>query len=298
MEKPYQENDELFPIRTVASLTGVKPVTLRAWERRYGLFHPERTDGSHRLYTKEDIARIYEILALIDKGIPVSKVSDIVNKKPQTAKPEKDIWNEFYDRMMDAISTFDHPALKAIYNEAMATQPIAVVTEKLILPILRELGERWQKNQSGVAEEHFFSFFLRNKLGARFHHSVPPQHGIKILACCLPGERHELGLLIFALEALANNFRPALLGADTPLEEIPVVIRRSGARAVVFSCTSKDVLRSQEDAIKSLTASIDIPVFIGGPVAINQRDIIVRCGATPLSEQMNAALQKIGQLTG
>lgn len=297
MDRSSNDHDELYPIRTVSSLTGVKPVTLRAWERRYGLIHPARTDGSHRLYTKEDIERIYEILALIDKGIPVSKVSDIVKNKLEDSKPENDIWHQFHDRMMAAISTFDHPRLKAIYNEAMATQPIAVVTEKLILPILKELGERWQQNQSGVAEEHFFSFFLRNKLGARFHHSVPPQHGIKILACCLPGERHEIGILIFALEALSNNFRPALLGADTPLEEIPAVVRRSGVRAVVFSCTGKDILRGQEDAIKALTAGIDIPVFIGGPVAMHQRDIIVRCGATPLGEHINAALQMISQLT-
>jgi DNA-binding transcriptional MerR regulator len=297
MDRANDDHEELYPIRTVSSLTGVKPVTLRAWERRYGLIQPDRTHGSHRLYTKDDIEKIYKILALIDKGIPVSKVSDIVNNRPQTSNREKDVWDDFHERMMDAIGTFDHPELKAIYNEAMATQPIAVVTENLILPILKELGERWQENQTGVSEEHFFSFFLRNKLGARFHHSIPPQHGIKILACCLPGERHEIGLLVFALEALANNFRPALLGADTPLEEIPLTVRKAGARAIVFSCTGKDILRNHEDAIRELTEGIDIPVFIGGPVAISQRDIIVRCGAIPLGEQMHAALQKINQLT-
>lgn len=298
MERTSKSHDELYPIRTVASLTGVKPVTLRAWERRYGLIQPDRTHGSHRLYTKDDIDRIYAILALIKKGVPVSKVSDILDSRPPPLSQKKDLWHHFHERMMNAISTFDHPELKAIYNEAMATQPIAVVTEKLILPILKELGERWQKNQSGVSEEHFFSLFLRNKLGARFHHSTLPHQGTKILTCCLPGERHEIGLLIFALEALTNNFKPILLGADMPLEEIPAVVRRSGARAVVFSCTAAEILRDQEDAIRALAVEIGIPVFIGGPVAISQHDLIVRCGATPLSEQINAALEMIGEMTG
>jgi DNA-binding transcriptional MerR regulator len=297
MDRIAKDQDELYPIRTVASLTGVKPVTLRAWERRYGLIQPDRSHGSHRLYTKDDIERIYDILALIDKGIPVSKVGDILEPKPQNSNVERDIWDELHDRMLDAISSYDHVGLKAIYNEAMATQPINVVTEKLLLPVLRELGERWQSNQTGISEEHFFSLFLRNKLGARFHHGIPPQQGIRILACCLPGERHEIGLLLFALEALSNNFRPALLGADMPLEEIPQVVRKSGVRAVVLSCTGTDVLRGQEAALKSLTTSIDIPVFIGGPVATSQHDVIVRCGATPLGEQIPAALQKIKQLT-
>ena len=295
MDSSRNGREELYPIRTVSSMTGVKPVTLRAWERRYGLLQPDRTNGSHRLYTKEDIGRIYEILALIEKGIPVSKVSDIVKNKTQNTNSERNIWHELHDRMMAAINAFDHPGLKAVYNEAMATQPISVVTEKLILPILKELGERWQKNKSGVSEEHFFSLFLRNKLGARFHHSILPQQGIKILASCLPGERHEIGLLLFSLEALTNNFRPVLLGADMPLEEIPSAARRSGSRAVVFSCTSADILQDQQDKIRSLVKSIEVPVFIGGPAAIGQRDTIVHCGASPLSEQIHSALQMISQ---
>ncbi len=73
---PRQE--ELYPIREVARLTGVNPVTLRAWERRYGLIQPTRTDSGHRLYSQADIEAVRSILAWIERGVAVSKVGKIL----------------------------------------------------------------------------------------------------------------------------------------------------------------------------------------------------------------------------
>ena len=64
-----------FPIRTVSSLTGVKPVTLRAWERRYQLLTPRRTDKGHRLYSRDDIDRITRLQTLLEQGIPVREAA-------------------------------------------------------------------------------------------------------------------------------------------------------------------------------------------------------------------------------
>ena len=70
--------DELFPIREVARLTGINPVTLRAWERRYGLIQPVRTESGHRLYTQKDIETVHRILDWIERGVAVSKVGKIL----------------------------------------------------------------------------------------------------------------------------------------------------------------------------------------------------------------------------
>lgn len=70
--------DELFPIRTVSTLTGVNPVTLRAWERRYGIVQPQRTPKGHRLYSAEDVERIHRVLGLLERGISIGQVRQLL----------------------------------------------------------------------------------------------------------------------------------------------------------------------------------------------------------------------------
>src|SRR5262245_25299723 len=78
--------EELYPIREVSRVTGINPVTLRAWERRYGLVIPSRTESGHRLYTLADIERVREILGWIERGVAVSKVAGLLAQAPVQAE--------------------------------------------------------------------------------------------------------------------------------------------------------------------------------------------------------------------
>ena len=106
---------------------------------------------------------------------------------------------------------------------------------KLMIPLLAEIGRRWETTEGSIAEEHFFGVFLRNKLGARFHHGMTNARGPRILAACLPGENHENGLLLFALSAQSRGLRVTLLGANMPVEEVSIAAARSKAEAIVLS---------------------------------------------------------------
>lgn len=74
---------DLLPMRDVVSLTGINPVTLRAWERRHGLISPQRTEGGHRLYTARDVQRIRDILRWTGNGVPISKVGGLLAGQPE-----------------------------------------------------------------------------------------------------------------------------------------------------------------------------------------------------------------------
>lgn len=94
MKNSQPTSDALFPIREVAKLTGVNPITLRAWERRYGLIEPVRTDSGHRLYTQHNIDTLREVVQLTQQGIPISQIKSLVDvAKPETIEPklEKDL---------------------------------------------------------------------------------------------------------------------------------------------------------------------------------------------------------------
>ena len=289
-----QPNGGLYPIGTVSEITGVNAVTLRAWERRYGLIQPERTPKGHRLYSQTDVDKIQQIVEELGKGIAISRVAEALHTLPALENSEADVWERYRTRMIDAVSQFDESVLDAVYNEAMSLYPVDIVTRQLLTPLLKHLGERWQSTQGSVAEEHFFSVFMRNKLGARFHHRNMRNTGPCLIAACLPGEHHEFGLLLFALAAHARGYRLILLGANMPLAELPHVIQRTQSDGIVLSGSIEMDTASFRTEMQNLVEVSSIPVFVGGRVAEKYRDLIDAAGATPLQEDLLATLRTIG----
>jgi len=282
---------ERFPIRTVASLTGVKAITLRAWERRYGLIRPARTRKGHRLYTNADIEQIRKVLTLLDRGVQISRVGEILDSEKTSGRPaNQSPWDTHLERMADAISRFDEAELDSIYDDVLAVHSIEQVTQELLLPALARLGERWKNHVGGIAEEHFLAAYLRSKLGARLQRPSRYARGPRLIAACGPLEFHEIGLLVFALEARAAGFRITLLGADNPLAELGAAQRQSQSDAVVISSSAGTVSWIYEGDLAGLVRHVKVPVFIGGPTAVMHRKAVVQAGAIPLGTEARDAL--------
>jgi len=292
------DQPELYPIRTIATLTGVNAITLRAWERRYGLIKPVRTESGHRLYTRDDIDTIHRIVALLDKGVAISQVRHSLHATPggQTAVETAGPWDKYRSQMIAAISQFDEERLEDLYNEILAIYPADLMTRKVLLPLLVELGTRWESAEGSVAEEHFFGVYLRNKLGARFHHRHRHASGPKLLVACLPGEQHEIGLLLFALAANDAGFRLVLLGADMPLEELPHAARCARCDGIVLSGSLEPKAGLLTDTLPKVVACVDVPVFVGGLTSVRHRDAINAAAAHALGNDLAAGLKRIGDL--
>src|SRR5690242_12767983 len=133
-----------LPIRVMAELTGVNPITLRAWERRYGLLKPHRTATGHRLYNAGHVELVRRVVALTGQGIPIGRVRDALGTAAKAAATA-DPWGEPVELMAAAITRFDEEELDRLYDEAMAVHPVELVTRRLLLPLLARLGERWTK---------------------------------------------------------------------------------------------------------------------------------------------------------
>ena len=299
--------DGLYPIRTVSAATGVNAVTLRAWERRYGLLRPQRTPKGHRLYTREQIDTIRRVVELLDQGIAISQVKPLLNSPGETGSgaasgdvaPPQDIWSTYVERLLAAIADFDNSSLDRVYTEALSLYPVDTVTQRLTLPVLESLGARWRTGSAGIAEEHFFNGYLRNKLGARFHHLSEHGTGPKLVVACVPGEQHETGLLLFSLSAAAHGYRLIYLGANLPFEELPHVAARSGARAVVLSATSRPKGAVFTQMLPDLVQALEVPVFVGGHASLTQEAQVTAAGAVPLGVSIAGAIQALNEiLTG
>lgn len=291
--------EKLYTIGTVSQLTGVGVITLRAWERRYELFEPIRKASGHRLYTHENVDQINCITRLIRQGMRISQIL------PEMLEPDsqgddldvsaESIWSAYMDNMIQAIVEFDEQKLDEIYNETLSLYPIDLMTKKLLRPLLIELGLRWEKKSGSVAEEHFFAFYLRNKLGARFHHQSQRTAGPLLLVAGLPDEYHEIAILLFGLAAYEQGFRLLTLGANMPLDELAKVANQKHCDAIVLSGAIAPVPEVLKKGLKQLVDEVDIPVFVGGRASMLAFNEINSSGADALGQDMNIGLARISK---
>jgi methanogenic corrinoid protein MtbC1 len=247
------------------------------------------------MYTQEHIDLITRIVSQLERGMRIGQVKEHLAQSPASTGDTEviDIWNQYLQSMIAAIIRFDESGLEKTYGEALAVYPINLVTEKLLMPLLAELGRRWEKDEGSIAEEHFFGFYLRNKLGARFHHRVISNNGPKLLMACLPGDLHETGLLLFALAASEAGYQTIMLGSNMPLEDLPETVRKTGCSAIVLSGLIDPQSKTLKKGLPELSNSVDVPVFIGGRASARTHDALKRINIHSLGTDLVTGLARI-----
>lgn len=299
------ETEVRFPIRELARRTGVNASTLRAWETRHRLLDPARTDSGHRQYSENDVRRVRRLVDLIAQGHSLASLGSIVDaERSSGSRLEQDEhtatfmsqaadWDGYIVSSLSAIEHFSSEKLDKIYNEACGLYPIDLLTRRLLVPLLVSLGERWHVREAGVAEEHFFSAWLRNKLGARLHHSTGQLRGKLLVLACIQGEVHEIGLLLFALSVLQRGYRIVYLGANMPTRQVTHVAERAAAAAIVLAGRDRG---DGDEALADIAWLIDacsIPVFVGSHFSSQARESLLAVGAIPLGSDIDAGLDML-----
>jgi len=213
--------DATLRIGELSRRSGVSPELLRAWERRYGLLSPTRSAGGLRLYSLDDLERVRVMqqhlaagLAAAEAAAEASRAAPDGETRGASLAPD-----EVRAELGDALRRFDEPRAQTVIDRALAAASLDVLLVDVLLPYLRELGDRWQRGEASVAEEHFASGVIRGRmlgLARGWGRGLGPA---AVLAC-LPGEQHELGLIAFGLALRERGWRVAFLGGDTPLETI------------------------------------------------------------------------------
>lgn len=229
-------SDALLPIREVARLTGVNPVTLRAWERRYGLVVPQRTGKGHRLYSSDQVKRIQLILSWLNRGVAVGQVAPLLDEDPPLpAAGAGDDWSALSAHLIDAIARLAERHLDQQFNQAMALYPASTLCERLLLPLLHTLEVRWQVHPCALVEQAFFHGWLRSKLGLRVYHNNRQSNGAPALLVSAAGQSFDPHLWLCAW--LVSDGGRAVEVFDLPLHgrDLAVAVERLNADALLLS---------------------------------------------------------------
>ncbi|MFP3863389.1 MerR family transcriptional regulator [Pseudomonas capeferrum] len=221
---------DLLPMRDVVSLTGINPVTLRAWERRHGLIRPQRTEGGHRLYTARDVQRIRDILRWTSNGLPISKVGDMLVGQPEASVQPHSAFDDWRAAVVRATQAFDAQALEGIHGQLFTLMPKATVLREVLMPVWHELvsGSAFGQRSQWL----FLDTFLRARLLLRLQMNQPDAP--RVLLAGTEGQA-ELQVLCAGLLLSGEQQRIEVLGCGQPLEELPLLCAAMQPAALVIA---------------------------------------------------------------
>jgi DNA-binding transcriptional MerR regulator len=264
--------EELFPIREVSRLTGVNPVTLRAWERRYGLIQPTRTESGHRLYSQANIEAIRSILAWLERGVAVSKVGKILQRNEQALSTPAPVsqelvsgeWGEWQQQIRRALSDFDQARLEQLYGQVFSSYPLAVVFQDVLMPLWQQLKLR--QNEFGRSSEWlFFDAFLRARALQRLQ-LARGAGNVRVVLAAMPGQCQELELLVCGLLLGAGEVALTVLAQGQPLDELTLVCEKLQPQLLVLFSNhppSSDFARQ----MARLALTLECPLAIAGELS-------------------------------
>jgi DNA-binding transcriptional MerR regulator/methylmalonyl-CoA mutase cobalamin-binding subunit len=268
--------------------TGVTPELLRAWEQRYDLLHPSRSSGGFRLYSAEDERRVRATTALIAQGLSAAEAARrALQGEPPAADGDGPLVAQLAEDLRSALDEFDGDRAHAAFDRLLSSLSVETLLREVVLPYLHELGDRWERGEVTVAQEHFASNLLRGRL-LGLARDWASGSGPAVVLACPPGEEHDLGLIIFGIAAARRGRRVVFLGADTPVDTIRDTVAATAPLAVVVSVTKPGTLAEQRAALTRLAT--DTTLLLGGAGAAPEE--VSAIGAEPLrGDPVTAALE-------
>jgi MerR family transcriptional regulator, light-induced transcriptional regulator len=283
----------LLRIGELSRRSGVSPELLRAWERRYQLLHPARSDGGLRLYSLEDLERVRLMQQHLAGGLAAAEAAALATEQPAASGAET-LLAGAKDELVRTLAAFDEAGANAVLDSLLATATIDTVLATVVMPYLRELGERWERGDASVAQEHFATALLRGRL-LGLARGWGRGLGPRIVLACAPREQHDLGLIAFGLALRARGWRVVYLGADTPLTSVADAANASAAVFAVVSAVTPKPFRAHSDELRTLAgrqrlclggagaskAALDIDAEILGGDAVGEAERVTGLLETP-----------------
>jgi DNA-binding transcriptional MerR regulator/methylmalonyl-CoA mutase cobalamin-binding subunit len=301
--------DARYQIGTVARVTGLSTHTIRVWERRYGVVEPARTPGGSRVYSDADVTKLRLLKRLTDDGHSIGRIAHLseselrgmipgepgepdgrdgrdgrgvrdarggrADEGTPAATMERNIAEVTRHRFQEALDALDITAAERLLLYAAGFLEARTFLLEVVVPIIADISQRWERSELRIAHEHAASALLRNLLGTLMR-TQPPQMGrATAVATTLSGELHEFGALMAALMAAAHGWKVVYLGPNLPAGEILHVLEQSDASLLMLSLVDdRNPLAERElgQLMRGLPAGIEL--IVGGRSAYRYSDLL------------------------
>lgn len=272
-----------FSIKVVCAETGIRPVTLRAWERRYKLLVPHRTRSNYRLYSERDVAILRWLKTRVDSGLSISNAAGelldlrkaglwpetVSTPQPSNPRLPGKAPEGYANRLFDVLIRHDEQSANVIMNEVLAQYDVTAVCHDVVAPCLYRIGDAWASGRIRIATEHFASSYLRGRLMTVFQQIPHGRSQARILIGCAPGELHEIPAMMFSIFLRREGYRVEFLGQDVNVEDLLDYVRVERPSMVVLTAGSSASAHELQRIHAGLNAMRPKPKFGFGGRAFN-----------------------------
>lgn len=265
----------MYTIKHASRMTKIPSVTIRAWENRYGAIVPNRTQGGHRLYSSQNIEDLLWLRDKTGEGMNISQAGNrlkmISEAKQNTVLPEPTAnttsphLQEMREKLYQALLSFDTTEADLIVERGFTFFEVDTVFHEIISEVLKRIGDEWEEGKTTIPQEHFATQFAVRRFSQFFRLYRIDQLQPQVVAFCVAGERHEIGLMLFALFLRRQAVNVLYLGCDTPLESISTMLARE---QVPWIATSLSNTEKQANVLKWMSEILeqypDTQFILGG----------------------------------
>lgn len=217
----------VFSIKDLENLSGIKAHTIRIWEKRYDVLEPMRSDTNIRSYDIKNLQKLLNIVLLHNYGYKISKISKLshteINKLVNNIVSEKSAKNHAISTFKMAMMNFDQSLFFNTYNQLLSEKSFREVFYTVFIPLMQEIGFLWQTQTISPAHEHFISYLIKQKLliNTEKVQILEPTKTDNVFVLFLPlNEVHELGLMYLNYEILLKGYQTIYLGESIPTESL------------------------------------------------------------------------------
>lgn len=264
----------MHTVRWVSQQLGLAPGTLRAWEQRYGIVHPTRSDSGYRLYDDEDLATLRAMADLVSAGMqPAQAAQQVLSGRVAPGRESghiRDSPRGLPDprALITAARAYDVRALEATLDAAFSAAGFEQVIDVWLMAAMAEVGEAWASGDLDVAQEHFISAGVMRRLAAAFDAAGHARGGRHVVTGLVPGATHQIATLAFATMLRRAGLRVTYLGADLPVPSWVRAVRATRPDAVVVGAPRTADAPAATDVVRALGETAPhTPVYVGGPGA-------------------------------
>ncbi|ASS74195.1 hypothetical protein CIG75_03805 [Tumebacillus algifaecis] len=252
----------MYNIKSVAQLLDMPAVTIRAWERRYQVVSPMRSESGHRLYSEQDIEDLRWLkVQTEDKGINISQAVKMLEKRRaerSVVDPQAELdlpaqnAEQLRHQLFQSLLAFQFEKTNELLGLGFAMFNFEKMFHDVLAPLLQQIGDGWERGTVSVAQEHFASNIILQRFNQFFQIFQINPRLPKVLACCPQGEHHQIGLLLFTLFLRRNGVEVIYLGPDMPHDGLAKVIERNDVQVLAMSLSDQQLLGQTEAMLDRL----------------------------------------------
>jgi MerR family transcriptional regulator, light-induced transcriptional regulator len=253
-----EDRSPRFRIGQLAARTAVPPERLRKWESRYGLLKPSRSKGGFRVYSLEDEHRVRLMERHLARGYAASEAAELAKEgvvAPSPIRLAPRLPERVVERSMrlmrTALADFDEGAAQRALDDLFGAFTIDAVLRDAVLPLLREVGEAWERADITPGQEHFASTIVESRL-LSLARGWGSGTGPRALLACPAGERHTLGLISFGIALSRRGWRITYLGAETPASSLAHAAATIGPAVTVLAAARTRWFSAEREALEAI----------------------------------------------